>query len=134
MSNIASILQKLQQLQLQKKTVAASVNSIGQNAVFNLMQDLRSQQETLISQLALNNPNAANVAASNAGVSQNDPSIIDPAILGAAGVSNSNKPQSIWGDVSGNFNYFFRTLLFKSETKQFLSFIKKSQGLVQSAL
>ncbi len=105
MTNLASILQQLQQLQLQQKTVAASVNSLGASTVYNLMQDLRSQQESLINQLALNPSTAAMAAAvaaasnsnsSNASSGQNvDPAILDPAILGAAN-PGSKQSQSIW--------------------------------------
>ena len=99
MGSINAMMQQLLQLQLQQKNLAGSVGSLGPIAVQNLMQELRSQQESLINQFAMaNNQNSGNINVNNSNQkNSNDPGIIDPAILGA-----SNKPQSIWGDVSGN--------------------------------
>ncbi len=100
--SINAMMQQLLQLQLQQKNLAASVGSLGPIAVQNLMQELRSQQESLINQFSLaNNQNSNNNV--NNQKNPNDPAIIDPAILGA-----SNKSQSIWGDVPGNFISIFK--------------------------
>ena len=95
MSNLGAMLQQLQQLQLQQKAAAASVNNLGTNAVLNIMHDLKSQQEALINQFNINN-NINNNKSNNSVL--NDPSMIDPAILGSA---SANKVQSIWGDTPG---------------------------------
>lgn len=93
MSHLGSTLAQLQQLQLQQKAAASSVTTLGHNTVLSIMHDLRSQQETLINQFS----NITNKLGAN------DPSIVDPAILGAStsapSIITSNKSQSIWGDI-----------------------------------
>ena len=100
MSLLGNILQQLQQLQMQQKAAAASVNTLGQSAVLGIIHELRSQQEALINQFSLT------TNASKLGNVVNDPTVVDPAILGASTgpaptiITNSNKSQSIWGDIS----------------------------------
>ena len=105
MAHLGATLQQLQQLQMQQKAAAASVNNLGQSTVLNLMNELRSQQEALINQFNLTT--SSNKLMTNSGV-VNDPSMVDPAILGASSATSgptvvtnmsTNKSQSIWGDI-----------------------------------
>jgi len=108
-TNINGILQQLQQLQLQQ-----------QNATnLPLTQDLKSQQEALISQfLAMNTKQST----ANTLISPNSMPDLDPAILGAAASGNvapggqlsssnnnnntntASSASSIWGDMSNGSN------------------------------
>ena len=120
--NVNAILQQLQQLQLQQKTATAAANP-----TTNLANDLRIQQESLINQFVLSNsqinPNLLNLAKQQqqAQLLQqqlqqqqrqmadssilNDPSVIDPAILGASNQQQQVNNQSIWGDIAGKLYY-----------------------------
>ncbi len=112
-NNLGLILQQLQQLQLQQKTI----NQLPANTMANMMQDMRNQQEALINQISVNTSNSkslgsniANNKIPSAGSTSNnqanamhDQKIIDSAILGGASNSNSStntKTQSIW-DIPG---------------------------------
>ena len=97
-SLLGNTMQQLQQLQLQQKAAAASVASLGHGAALNIMQELKAQQEALINQFIL------------ACKHVNDPTVVDPAILGASsssgvptvGNNNSTKTSqsgSIWGEM-----------------------------------
>ena len=98
-ANINSILQQLQQLQLQQQQNPANLT---------LIQDIRSQQEALITQfLATNNSNKQQASSLISPASMPD---IDPAILGASNVNGgreagvSSSSSSIWGDMNNASN------------------------------
>jgi hypothetical protein len=101
MTLLGNTLQQLQQLQIQQKAAVSAVGTLGHNTVLNLMHDLRSQQEALINQFNL----TVNASKLSGVVNNNDPSVVDPAILGASTVpapsviTSTNKSQSIWGDI-----------------------------------
>lgn len=109
-----ALLQQLQQIQLQQKAAAASVNTIGVAQATSLMNDLRLQQEALMTQLAgkqipQQQQQLPQQAQKLPGPQQqqqqraqfNDPTSIDPAILDAGLTS-----QSIWGDMPSKKDYF----------------------------
>lgn len=117
-TNMLALLQQMQQIQLQQKAAAASVNTIGVAQATNLMNDLRLQQEALMSQLAgkqvlpqqqqqLPQQQAQKLSGPQQQQQQqqraqfNDPTSIDPAILDAGLTS-----QSIWGDMPSKKDYF----------------------------
>jgi hypothetical protein len=113
MNNLALIIQQLQQLQIQQNNAAASVNTLGPLATYNIMNDIRAQQEQLINKYTLSKQQQQqNIQlASSAGSSKISTDTgstpltdIDPAILGAAPASNaasSKLPQAVWQDGSG---------------------------------
>ena len=119
MSVLGGVLQQLQQLQLQQNAALAATASLGPTTAYQIINDIRSQQETLINQYAAstnsnnNNNNSNNNSANNNNSNQlnnlhhnlmnkqhHSSSLpdLDPAILGAA----PSKPQSIWGDMTGS--------------------------------
>lgn len=113
MSNLGGVLQQLQQLQLQQNAALAATASLGSTTAYQIIHDIRSQQENLINQHT-NNNNNNNSAAGNNNNNNNLTNLhhnlinkqhhssslpdLDPAILGAA----PSKPQSIWGDMAGS--------------------------------
>ena len=104
MTNLGSVLQQLQKLQIQQNAATAAVATLGPAAVSSIILDIRSQEEALINQFILSN-NSSNVnnillnkhqqqQQQHHHISMPD---LDPAILGAA----PSKPQSsIWGDIA----------------------------------
>lgn len=90
MSNLGGVLQQLQQLQIQQNAALAAANSIGPATASQIIQDIRSQQEMIISQFAAksntngssnNNGNLHQNLMSKQHHSQSLPDL-DPAILG----------------------------------------------------
>ena len=110
-ANMLALLQQLQQLQLQQKAATASMNTMGVTQHANIMNDLRLQQEALMTQLTA--ASGAGSLAKQLGQQQqqqqqkpnryNDPTSIDPAILDAGSLASSSNQggpsQSIWGDM-----------------------------------
>ena len=128
---MSAILHQMQQLQLQQKSLAATVAAAAPNTpaaatALGLMQELRAQQEALIGQLALNTTANTNAASSTSPSSQHQQQMqqqqqqqpldassmmLDPAILGGAtSVNKMPTTQSVWGDVPsgelGSFSFF----------------------------
>ncbi|CAF1027931.1 unnamed protein product [Brachionus calyciflorus] len=57
-SNLNSIIQQIQQIQLQQKAAVASLSTLGVNAVAAILQELRNKQEALISQINITKQNS----------------------------------------------------------------------------
>ena len=55
MASLGGVLQQLQQLQLQQNAALAAANSLGPATASQIIQDIRSQQEMIISQFAATN-------------------------------------------------------------------------------
>jgi len=105
MTNVLSLLQQIQQIQLQQKAAAAASSTMGVAQNSALVNDLRSQQESLMNQLASSQKAISQAQQQKQSRGQfNDPTSIDPAILDA-GLTSVNASQSIWGDMPSKYLY-----------------------------
>lgn len=115
-SNLLGLVQQFQQLQFQQKAAATTIGSLSSAQAASLMNELRLQQEALLSQLTASNktsgsgglvqqqPQPSKVQPQQQQRAQfNDPTVIDPAILDAGLTSNAS--QSIWGDMPSMLLY-----------------------------